>query len=116
MRTPATGPIIKTIGALAMLVGTAIGVLVLTRAVPRALPEDGWPLTLAFAVPVLALAVYIGYLGYSRLLRASRRAFERIWFVVAIFVVVGIGRRVSSLTGYSLAACVGVLSAVIQPF
>jgi hypothetical protein len=63
----------------------------------------------------IAVGVYILYLAYLLAFRASRKAFERVYFFLFIFIGVGIVRGFS-LIGISLvAAGLAVLALVFRP-
>ena len=63
----------------------------------------------------IAFGAYILYLSYSLAFRLSRSAFERVLFLVAIFIAVAVGRGLS-FPGYLLiAAGLGLLCAVLRP-
>lgn len=63
----------------------------------------------------IAFGVYIIYLAYLLAFRASRKAFERIYFFVFIFIVVGIGRGFSLIGTSLVAAVLAVLALVFRP-
>jgi hypothetical protein len=116
MRAPTANPLLKVIGALAILAGLGVVVLVLARAIPGAVPDFGWGPTLIVAVPMTVFGGYIIYLGYSLLRRASRAAFSKLWFGAFIFGIVFVTHRLSSFPAYAIAAVLGLLGALLQPF
>ena len=115
MSTPAANPLLKVIGALAILAGMGVVVLMLARAIPGAVPDFGWGSTLIVVVPMTAFGGYIIYLGYSLLYRASRAAFSKLWFGAFIFAIVLVTHRVSSFSAYAIAAVFGLVGALLQP-
>ena len=63
----------------------------------------------------IAVGVYIIYLAYLLAFRSSRKAFERIFFLVFIFIIVAVGRGFSVLGTSLVAAGVAVLGFVLRP-
>ncbi len=106
----------KAVGFATLAAGLAIIFMVMFRAVPRVLPDSSWIQILGFALPITAFALYVSFLGWALLFRASARAFERIWMLVAIVVVVFFGHRHSFLAAVLLAVGLALLTLGLRPW
>ena len=63
----------------------------------------------------IAVGVYIIYLAYLLAFRSSRKAFERIFFLVFIIIGVGVCRGFSVVSTSFIAAGVAILALVLRP-
>jgi hypothetical protein len=115
MTPAASTTTIKTVGSITMLAGLAMFYLILGIGFPTAL-RYGLSSALLLAIPLVAFASYVLYLGYRLFARQSRQVFERIWFGATILVVVLVGRQLSSFAAYSSAAGIGLISVVGRSF
>jgi hypothetical protein len=62
----------------------------------------------------IAVGVYILYLGYLLAFRSSRKAFERVFFLVYIFIIVSVGRRFSFVGTALVAAGLALVGFVLR--
>jgi hypothetical protein len=76
---------------------------------------SGIAIELLITLGGVASGVYVIYLAYLLAFRSSRKAFERIYFIVFIFVIVVVGRGFSVVGTSLVAAGMAILALVLRP-
>jgi len=113
--------VVRTIGGLTCIFGALTIYMFAVIFAPAAFHSATTAMSLlftglVFVVPLVAFGAYIVYLGYQLSFRLSRSAFERIYFVAAIFLAVIVCRNVSGFLFYLIPLCIGLVVVFTRPF